>query len=82
MATKIQVVYGETPIVGATVIAGTVGGAALTTTDRGYVSLDVAEGWEGFVDVRVNTGATIATSTMHIVEGEVHIMQLGTPPEE
>ncbi len=79
MATKIQIVYGETPVVGATVLAGAVGGAALTTTDRGYVSLDVAEGWEGFVDVRVDTGSTIATATIHIVEGEVHIMDLGTP---
>ena len=82
MATKIQVVYGETPVVGATVIAGAVAGEALTTTDRGYVALDVAAGWEGYVDIRVNTGSTVATSTMHIVEGQIHIMSLGaTPPE-
>jgi len=80
MATKIQVLYGETPVIGATVLVGAVGGATLITTDRGYVSFDVAEGWEGFVDVRVNTGSTIANATMHIVEGEIHIMDLGTPP--
>jgi hypothetical protein len=78
MATKIQVVYGETPIVGATVLAGGIGESALTTTDRGNVTLPaLAEGWEGYVDVRVDTGSTIATATMHIVEGEIHVMQLG-----
>jgi len=77
MATKIQVVYGETPVVGATVIAGEIVGEPLTTTERGYVALDIAENWQGFVDIKVDTGSTIATSTMHIVEGETHIMQLG-----
>ncbi len=77
MATKIQVMYGETPIEGATVIAGAVAGEPLTTTERGYVALDVADNWEGYIDVRVDTGSTIATATMHIVEGEIHIMQLG-----
>jgi len=77
MTTKIQVVYGETPVEGATVIAGEIVGEPLTTSARGYVSLDVDENWQGFVDVKVDTGSTIATSTMHIVEGEIHIMQLG-----
>ncbi len=81
MATKIQVVYGENPVEGAIVIAGEIVGEPLTTSARGYVSLGVEADWQGFVDVRVDTGTTIATSTMHIIEGEIHIMDLGTEPE-
>ena len=78
MTTKIQVVYGETPVEGATVLAGGIGASALTTTERGNVTLPTLDdGWEGYVDIRVDTGSAIATATMHIVEGEIHIMQLG-----
>ncbi len=83
MVTKIQVIYNDDiPVVGATVLAGGIGAAALTTTDRGNVTLpELDEGWEGYVDVRVDVGGSLATATLHIIESEVNIMNLGTPPE-
>ena len=82
MATKIQVVRGDTPVEGATVIAGAIGGEALTTNDRGNCTLPTLdEGWVGFVDVKMNVGGTIATATVHITEGETHIIDLGVSPE-
>lgn len=83
MATKIQVIYNdETPVEGATVLAGGIGESALTTNERGNVTLPTLDdGWEGFVDIRVEAGGDLATATLHIIEGEVNIMNLGKPPE-
>lgn len=81
MATKIQVVHGETPVEGATVIAGAIGGEALTTNERGNCTLPTLdEGWEGYIDLRIVAGS-IATATVHIVEGETHIIDLGAIEE-
>ena len=76
MATKIQVVRGETPVAGMALIVGDIGGEPLTTNVRGNVTLPALDdGWEGFVDVLLGGGT--ATSTIHIVEGETNTIDLG-----
>jgi hypothetical protein len=76
MATKIEVLRGETPVEGISVIVGGIAGEELTTNVRGLVTLPALdEGWEGYVDVLIGSG--IATATVHIVEGEVHSIDLG-----
>jgi hypothetical protein len=80
MATKIEVLRGDVPVEGMTLIVGDIAGEALTTNVRGLVTLPALdEGWEGFVDVLIGSGT--ATATLHIVEGEVHSIDLGVTPD-
>lgn len=79
MATKITVMRGDEPVAGTTLIVGEIAGEALTTNYRGNVTLpELDEGWEGFVDVSIDLG--LATTTIHIIEGETHIIDLGESP--
>lgn len=80
MATKISVVRGEVPVEGALIVIGGVVGEELTTNYRGNVSFDLADGWEGFVDVLINA-ESLAIATIHITEGNTHVIDLGVLPE-
>ena len=80
MATKITIMRDGVPVEGATVIIGGIVGSELTTNVRGNVSFDLDSDWQGFVDVKINAGS-IATATVHIIEGETHVIDLGVTPE-
>ena len=76
MATKITIMRGDDPVEGVSVVVGEIVGEILTTNDRGNVSFDLDADWQGFVDVLI--GETVATATIHITEGETHVLDLGT----
>lgn len=76
MATKITIMRGDDPVEGVSVVVGEIVGEILTTNERGNVSFDLDTDWQGFVDVLI--GGTVATATIHITEGETHVLDLGT----
>ena len=76
MANKITIMRGDDPVEGVSVVVGEIVGEILTTNDRGNVSFDLDADWQGFVDVLI--GETVATATIHITEGETHVLDLGT----
>ncbi len=78
MATKITIMRGDDPVEGVSVVVGEIVGEILTTNDRGNVSFSLDADWQGFVDVLI--GGTVATTTIHITEGETHIIDLGIDP--
>jgi uncharacterized protein YciU (UPF0263 family) len=80
MATKITIMRGDVPAEGVSVVVGEIVGEALITNERGNVAFDLAADWQGFVDVRIDYGS-IATATVHIIEGETHIINIGPEPE-
>lgn len=80
MATKITIIKDGDLVEGAAVIVGGIVGEALTTNDRGNISFAVDADWQGYVDVKITISGTIATSTVHIIEGDTHIIDLGESP--
>lgn len=81
MATKITLMAGETPIAGATIIVGSLVGAAMITSIRGVVSFDLTTGWEGYVDVYMLVTGIPMTSTVHLIEGANHVIDILFVPE-
>ena len=80
MTTKITIMRNEVPVEGATVVVGGIVGSEMTTNVRGNVSFDLDADWQGFIDVKIIAGS-MATATVHIIEGETHIIDLGVTPE-
>ena len=76
MPTRLILLNGDTEVEGAEILVGGVAGEPLITNSRGNVTFTVNEGWEGYVDVRIEIAGVFATATMHIVEGEDHEIQL------
>ena len=77
MPTRLILLNGATEVEGAEILVGGIAGEPLITNSRGNVTFTVDEGWEGYVDIRVEIGTGVfATATIHIVEGEDHEIQL------
>ena len=80
--TKVEVLHDGSPLVGATVLVGEIGGLEKETDENGRVALpDVEVGYAGYTEVLVQSSGIFASAKVVLKYGETTTVNLGIMTE-
>lgn len=79
--TKVRVMLNGSPLAGASIWLGEIGGQMKTTNELGEVAFpDIVPPFQGYTEILIN-GVTYASAKIKLIAGETNIVDLGTIQE-